>query len=232
MRKEENVALSKDKLIKLFLGIMTVLLVLLFFVLFYWDGYARDNGIYRNQKLLLTATILLIFCIVLFALAHKNGNRKIQICNFLFLILTFTSLITWLNSDAAATDFPQCYSFADKIKGERIKEISLPTLQEIIESEEDAVIYVGRESCPSCQEFYPQLEELACSVNKVICYYNTEQDRIERKNKTLETLEQISVFTVPSLVVKKDNEYHVFDEGVSKEDIVNVLGSNTTKNPE
>lgn len=48
----------------------------------------------------------------------------------------------------------------------------------------------------------------------------------------LETLEQISVFTVPSLVVKKDNEYHVFDEGVSKEDIVKVLGSNTTKNPE
>ncbi len=224
--------MSKDKLIKIFLGIMTVLLVLLFFILFYWDGYARDNGIYRSQKLLLTAVVLLILCIVLFALAYKNRKRKIQICNFLFLILTLASLIMWLNSDTAATDFPRCYSFADKVKGIRIKDISLSTLQEIIESEEDAIIYVGRESCPSCQEFYPQLEELVCSVNKVICYYNTEQDRIERKNKMLEMLEQISVFTVPSLVVKKDNVYHVFDEGISDRDIIKVLDLNTTKNPE
>ena len=47
--------MNRNRIIKVILGVLTVLLVVWFCVLFYRDGYARDYGIYRSRTLLLMA---------------------------------------------------------------------------------------------------------------------------------------------------------------------------------
>ena len=95
--------MNRNRIIKVILGVLTVLLVVWFCVLFYQDGYARDYGIYRSRTLLLMAVVLLLCCVVLFFYGSffcKKGIGKVQICNFVFLILTVASLGLWGNSAA------------------------------------------------------------------------------------------------------------------------------------
>ncbi len=92
-------------------------------------------------------------------------------------------------------------------------------LKEVIDTDDDVMIYIGRDNCPSCKEFYPYLEELAYDADFFVLYYNTAPDRIERKQKMLRTLEEINVFTVPSVVVRSENAYYVFDEDITIEDL-------------
>lgn len=113
--------MNRNRIIKVVLGVLTILLVVLFCVLFYWDGYARDECIYRSGMLLLAAAVLLLCCIILFfygSFSCKKGNGKAQICNFVFLVLTLASLSMWLNSDGMAGDFPKGCSFSDRVKGQ------------------------------------------------------------------------------------------------------------------
>ena len=58
--------MNRNRIIKVILGVLTVLPVVWFCVLFYQDGYARDYGIYRSRTLLLMAVVLLLCCVVLF----------------------------------------------------------------------------------------------------------------------------------------------------------------------
>ena len=95
--------MNRNRIIKVILGVLTVLLVVWFCVLFYRDGYARDYGIYRSRTLLLMAVVLLLCCVVLFFYGSffcKKGIGKVQICNFVFLILAVASLGLWGNSAA------------------------------------------------------------------------------------------------------------------------------------
>ena len=95
--------MNRNRIIKVILGVLTVLPVIWFCVLFYQDGYARDYGIYRSRTLLLMAVVLLLCCVVLFFYGSffcKKGIGKVQICNFIFLILTVGSLGLWGNSAA------------------------------------------------------------------------------------------------------------------------------------
>ena len=52
--------MNRNRIIKVILGVLTVLPVVWFCVLFYQDGYARDYGIYRSRTLLLMAVVLLL----------------------------------------------------------------------------------------------------------------------------------------------------------------------------
>ena len=103
--------MNRNRIIKVILGVLTVLLVVWFCVLFYQDGYARDYGIYRSRTLLLMAVVLLLCCVVLFFYGSffcKKGIGKVQICNFVFLIPAVASLGLWGNS--AATKDEECRS--------------------------------------------------------------------------------------------------------------------------
>ena len=71
--------MNRNRIIKVILGVLTVLLVAWFCVLSYQDGYARDYGIYRSRTLLLMAVVLLLCCVILFFYGSffcKKGNRK------------------------------------------------------------------------------------------------------------------------------------------------------------
>ena len=95
--------MNRNRIIKVILGVLTVLPVIWFCVLFYQDGYARDYGIYRSRTLLLMAVVLLLCCVVLFFYGSffcKKGIGKVQICNFIFLIPAVASLGLWGNSAA------------------------------------------------------------------------------------------------------------------------------------
>ena len=79
--------MNRNRIIKVILGVLTVLLVVWFCVLSYQDGYARDYGIYRSRTLLLMAVVLLLCCVILFFYGSffcKKGIGKVQICNFIF----------------------------------------------------------------------------------------------------------------------------------------------------
>ena len=95
--------MNRNRIIKVILGVLTVLSVVWFCVLSYQDGYARDYGIYRSRTLLLMAVVLLLCCVILFFYGSffcKKGIGKVQICNFVFLILAVASLGLWGNSAA------------------------------------------------------------------------------------------------------------------------------------
>ena len=68
--------MNRNRIIKVILGVLTVLLVVWFCVLFYQDGYARDYGIYRSRTLLLMAVVLLRGFVFLWQLFLQKGNRK------------------------------------------------------------------------------------------------------------------------------------------------------------
>ena len=61
--------MNRNRIIKVILGVLMVLLVVWFCVLSYQDGYARDYGIYRSRTLLLMA-------VGLWQLFLQKGNRK------------------------------------------------------------------------------------------------------------------------------------------------------------
>ena len=74
--------MNRNRIIKVILGVLTVLLVVWFCVLFYRDGYARDYGIYRSRTLLLMAVVLLLCCVVwfCFSMAAFSAKRELERC--------------------------------------------------------------------------------------------------------------------------------------------------------
>lgn len=71
--------MNRNRIIKVILGVLTVLPVVWFCVLFYQDGYARDYGIYRSRTLLAYGggfAALLCGFVFLWQLFLQKGNRK------------------------------------------------------------------------------------------------------------------------------------------------------------
>lgn len=211
--------MKKTNLLLLGLCVLNICIFIFGLLLFYWDGYARDNGIYRSQVLEVMIGLVAIICIASLTIGigkYKGGKSNFLVYNLVFIILESILIGAWINSDGKTMEIPY-YSFESRMKATRIEEISLNKLQEVVDSEDDMILYVGRDSCPSCKAFYPKLEELTYDANCFILYYNTEPDRIERKQKMLHTLEVINVFTIPSIVVRIDNQYYVYEEEILNE---------------
>ena len=127
--------MNRNRIIKVILGVLMVLLVVWFCVLSYQDGYARDYGIYRSRTLLLMAVVLLLCCVVLFFYGSffcKKGIGKVQICNFVFLILTVASLGLWGNSAAVKDEDAEAKAvLEDYIKEEMDGKVLFLNLTEV-----------------------------------------------------------------------------------------------------
>lgn len=92
--------------------------------------------------------------------------------------------------------------------------ISLEELQDIINGKNEGLIYIyiGRDSCPECHRFYPQLCEVLEQNNINIIYYSTEPDRNERPDEMNKILNTIDVEKVPAVVEIEDDQIkNIFD---------------------
>lgn len=58
-------------------------------------------------------------------------------------------------------------------------------------------IYVGRPSCPDCEEFMPVLQQVVKN-NHTVYYYNTDETREDTEHEAL--LTQLKVESVPILI--------------------------------
>ena len=164
--------MNRNRIIKVILGVLTVLLVVWFCVLFYRDGYARDYGIYRSQTLLLAAAVLLLCCVVLFFYGSffcKKGSEKVQICNFIFLILTAASLGLWLNSAAVKDEDAEAKAvLEDYIKEEMDGKVLFLNLTEVPPS-----FYQN----PAVDAPYYNAQYYDWRYYKVNFYYEDQQDQ-------------------------------------------------------
>jgi len=78
--------------------------------------------------------------------------------------------------------------------------ISNSQLQAMIDEKEEALIYVGRPTCPQCQEFEPLLRETLANNKTTIYYYNTDEARKDSSNALSNLAAKLNVDTVPSVI--------------------------------
>lgn len=63
------------------------------------------------------------------------------------------------------------------------KESSIEKTLEILESENDAVVYIGKASCPPCQEFKPVLEEV--KTKREVYFIDLDKEKGSKKTQEL-----------------------------------------------
>lgn len=92
-------------------------------------------------------------------------NRKkvlILLSLLLIIIVTFTAYLTTL----AQTDY--------QIAVNRLQKISLEAVEQKIQDQESFYLYTGRESCPYCQEFAPNLAKAVDKTKRTVYYLDNE----------------------------------------------------------
>lgn len=72
-------------------------------------------------------------------------------------------------------------------------------LQDMIDNGKTCWVYVGRDSCPDCQVFYPKLVEFLQTQQLHIYYYNTECKASE-KQKVRAYYNSLGVKSVPTIL--------------------------------
>jgi thiol-disulfide isomerase/thioredoxin len=77
--------------------------------------------------------------------------------------------------------------------------ISLEEFKSILDAKEDKIIYVyvGRDSCPTCNTIYPTLCSIGQSENINLLYYSTEPDREIRPEEMNDLLNDLKIERVP-----------------------------------
>lgn len=86
---------------------------------------------------------------------------------------------------------------------QQLRVISLEEFQSISQtgSNEEILVYVGRESCPDCTLVYPTICEISAKNKLNMLYYCTEPDRQIRSDEMNDFLDNIGVDHVPMVVV-------------------------------
>lgn len=96
--------------------------------------------------------------------------------------------------------------------------ITVAKAEELISTEKQAIIFVGRSSCPYCQRFEPKLTNVAKVTGKTIYFINSED---------FSEMDVIQIFrhkhripTVPGLLVTNKGDIKVVcDSSLSEEEI-------------
>ncbi|MGL5416346.1 MAG: thiol reductase thioredoxin [Clostridium sp.] len=90
----------------------------------------------------------------------------------------------------------------------------------LLSTENVAIIYIGRGSCPFCRKFAKKLSGLSSRINAPIHYVDSEDfsdDGIQAFR------EKYNVRTVPGFIVKKQGELEVrCDSSLPEEEILNL----------
>src|SRR5690625_3160874 len=105
---------------------------------------------------------------------------------------------------------------------EDFKRISPKQANDLLDSEEEVVILVVRETCPYCRKFMPKIHNVAQNSNKTV-YFIHSQD--EEHYKEVEGFRRkYDMPTVPSLLYKnKEGHKTVSDSSMSEKEIAEFI---------
>ena len=157
---------------------------------------------YNDGALLLTIFVILLAMLLGIIAYAVKSERKVKILTVIALVLTLLES-TMLFNEYVFSYKAKTY-FDPKIVQSTMIEIDLQQLKSMQANNENAMIYVGRPSCPHCAEIKPNLDILVNNSHSLMYYYNTEQDRDNNYDEMQAVLDAYGVGTVPALVVLQE----------------------------
>lgn len=93
-----------------------------------------------------------------------------------------------------------------------LKTINSQQFEEHIKSEDHIWVYIGRPTCPMCEEFLPVLTHVLKEQDQQMYYYNTDEAKEENGQKMMNILNRLEVDAVPTMIY--------FEQGKMKKKIV------------
>ncbi|MDR2834503.1 MAG: thioredoxin family protein [Streptococcaceae bacterium] len=115
-------------------------------------------------------------------------NKKITLISSLLLILLL-------------------FIFATKSMTQTKEELVLidnQQLENVIKSKKETIVYIGRPTCPQCQEFEPTLRKVLKEEKIHLDYYNTDEARKQDESVLSDLTTQLGVNTVPTVAKLKN----------------------------
>ncbi|MDO4383051.1 MAG: thioredoxin family protein [Eubacteriales bacterium] len=178
----------------------------------YWYGVVRDrNNIVGEATLstLLDALMIVAILVTLVSVANKK-SRVQMICTGTSALIIATSLFTL--GIVYGKDTHNLHQ-EDYISSEYIRGITLAEVQKSIQSDEENVIYIGRDDCESCAQFEKEYEKILRKYSVEGNGYYTNMDRDNANTKAMnQFLKNYKITKVPTLVVvRKGKITHTFN---------------------
>lgn len=99
--------------------------------------------------------------------------------------------------------------------------ISKKEIHDFQTNKKDAWVYIGRPSCPDCQDYYPQLKEKVKDTKLKIYYFNTECKASEKGNMK-KFMEEIGITEIPSIIHINNGKINTVYDCLIKDDLENL----------
>lgn len=97
-------------------------------------------------------------------------------------------------------------------------EVSNKVLTQLLDSEEDFILYIGRPTCSTCEELTPILKKQVKELRQVVYYYNTDNARQENNEEMTELIGALDVKLVPTILYLNNGTIDEKKEGIQTED--------------
>lgn len=92
---------------------------------------------------------------------------------------------------------------------------------QLLSTEELAIVYIGRATCPFCRKFARKLSGLTSEINSTIYYVESDNYSDDEINSFRE---KYNIVTVPGFIVSKNGEVEVrCDSSTPEEEILDMI---------
>ncbi|MBU3076063.1 thioredoxin family protein [Clostridium estertheticum] len=93
-----------------------------------------------------------------------------------------------------------------------LNSINQKEIQSIVTAKKDAIIYIGRPSCPDCKKFKPELEKVLKDNHSSIYYFNIESTG-KQKQLIREYLKGLGIDYIPIVIVIENGKVKEYLKG-------------------
>ena len=142
-------------------------------------------------------------------LVNKNYGLLLILCLSLLLFL----FLIW---ESVTPTVPTSYQ--DAIKYTKV--VNIREIRSKITNRESFILYIGRESCPDCQRFAPNLAVAIQKSNKIVYYLDNDSSE---KREITDFAREMNIKTVPNLTFYKDGNNYNYLEKRSKASVDEIL---------
>lgn len=179
---------------------------------FFADIYPNisvDSMITNIFWISLAITFVLFIIMLYFGMMKEKENRKTAILIMLILIVMDFAVNAY--NSKSYYDIAHGKSLneekQDYIKSEWFRGISLDELKADADSDENVILYIGREDCKECLLFEEKFENELIKVKTEIPTYYTSRDRDGGRRKEMyEFLDKYNIEGVPTVVLFKQSK--------------------------
>lgn len=101
-------------------------------------------------------------------------------------------------------------------------EVTQIELNQKIADNESFYVYIGSSSCPDCESFRPELEEILSDTNEKMLYYSTEYPS-SKKQEIRDYLKTFDVKSIPSIMFFSDGKINKLYDCADNEQVQNFI---------